>query len=490
MNQDQNSDSNQDSASEATEIQTEAQSENNEKTKNETVYPDSKEEVNEKNCRFSPGESLRFARVRFPGHARSYPFLVGNRKLVYGQKVMAMSDRGMAVGYVNSFVYELPFKKSMLPLRSITRIATEEDIAEEQEIYAKQKTTETLCQRLIDKHNLDMNLTHVEFTQFGKKVVFYFVAPARVDFRSLVKDLVAELRLRIELRQISVRDRSASMGALGPCGRELCCSSFLSRYGNVSIKMAKNQNLTLNYSKLNGVCGQLKCCLQYEDEVYGQKRKNLPKEGSFIETTTGERGKIFRLHILSEQFDVLTEKGKIRRYTQSYYKRKLKPEDVKMPDRFDNISDETSTVIGLNEIENEKRIQFEREMLDLKVKAGQYASEIFEDLTGVSGEDQKQTPQQAEIESERQMLEKEIKFEKEMAQEDSAPSFENTPSAAIESEAPSSESSAPQSAQAERQEGRERNNNGPRKKGPRRGPRKGNRRRGPKSGKKKPSNNS
>lgn len=369
-------------------------------------------EITEKNCRFNPGDMLRFARVRFPGHARSYPFLVGQRRLMYGQKVVAMSDRGMAVGYINSFIYELPFDKSMLPLKSINKIANEEDIEKERDTYQKQKSTETLCQRLIDKHNLDMNLTHVEFTQFGKKVVFYFVAPARVDFRGLVKDLVAELKLRIELRQISVRDRSASMGALGPCGRELCCSSFLSRYGNVSIKMAKNQSLTLNYSKLNGVCGQLKCCLQYEDEVYHQKRKNLPKEGSFIETTTGEKGKIFRLHILSEQFDVLTEKGKIKRYISSYFAKKLKPEEVKMPDRFDNISDETSTVIGLNELESDKSQKFEKEMLRLKGKAGKYASEIFEELTGISAEEQQETPQQKELAKEKEMFAKERSFEK------------------------------------------------------------------------------
>lgn len=371
-----------------------------------------KDEVTESNCRFTAGQPLRFARVRFPGHAKSYPFLVGKRRLVYGQKVMAMSDRGMAVGYVNSFVYELPFNKSMLPLKSINKIATAEDIEREQGTYKKQKSTETLCQRLIDKHNLDMNLTHVEFTQFGKKVVFYFTAPARVDFRSLVKDLVTELKLRIELRQISVRDRSASMGALGPCGRELCCSSFLSRYGNVSIKMAKNQNLTLNYSKLNGVCGQLKCCLQYEEEVYHQKRKKLPQEGAFAETLNGDKGKIFRLHILSEQFDLLTERGKIKRYTQDQFKRRLKPQEVNMPDRFENISDETSTVIGLNETQSKKSAQFEKDMLKLKERAGKYASEVFEDLLGISQEEQQETPQQKELAREREILAKETSLSK------------------------------------------------------------------------------
>lgn len=341
----------------------------------------SRDEITEENCRFTEGEPLRFVRVRFPGHARSYPFLMGKRKLMYGQKVMAMSDRGMAVGYINSFPYELTFKKDMLPLKTINKVATEQDIEREEETYKRQKEIETTCQNLIEKHKLDMNLTHVEFTQFGKKVVFYFVAPARVDFRGLVKDLVSELRLRIELRQISVRDRAASMGALGPCGRELCCSSFLSRYGNVGIKMAKNQNLTLNYSKLNGVCGQLKCCLQYEDEVYEQKRKKLPYEGSIIKTLTGEIGKIRKLHILTEQFDMLTTKGHIKRYTADQFDRPLKNYTFK--ESFDHISDETATVVGLTDLEAKKARDFERSLTKITKKSVEFAHEVYQELTGL-----------------------------------------------------------------------------------------------------------
>jgi len=358
-----------------------------------------KDEINENNCRFQDGEPLKFVRVRFPGHAKSYPFLIGQRRLKYGQKVVGMSDRGMAVGYVNSFTYELPFEKSMLPLRSINKIANEEDIQKEHETYKRQKETETLCQDLIEKHELDMNLTHVEFTQFGKKVVFYFVAPARVDFRGLVKDLVTQLKLRIELRQISVRDRAASQGALGPCGRELCCSSFLSRYGNVNIKMAKNQNLTLNYSKLNGVCGQLKCCLQYEDEVYDEKRKVLPKEGRIIQTTDGERGKVFRLHILPEQFDLLTNKGKIKRYTKSFFDREIEPHKAKMPDRFDHISDETSVIIGLNEDEQTAAREFEKNMRDIKANTLVNIQDVFSELTGITPDEQVETPLKKEVDN-------------------------------------------------------------------------------------------
>ncbi len=340
-----------------------------------------KEEITEENCKFSDGQLLKFVKVRFPGHAKSYSFLIGDRNLTYGKKVMAMSDRGMAVGYINSFPYELPFKKDLLPLRSITKAATPEDIAKETDTYKKQKEIETTCQSLIDKHNLDMNLTHVEFTQFGKKVVFYFVAPARVDFRGLVKDLVSELRLRIELRQISVRDRAASQGAIGPCGRELCCSSFLSKYGNVSVKMAKNQNLTLNYSKLNGVCGQLKCCLQYEDEVYSYKRKKMPTEGQFVQTKNGDTGKVTKLNILSQQFDMLTDQGKIRRFTYDQVTKIYKEGEYKFPRHFDNISDDTATVQGLSDREARLTRQFERDMEKMQKKAKRNAHEVIEGIS-------------------------------------------------------------------------------------------------------------
>lgn len=339
----------------------------------------SKDEITEENCKFQQGQELEFTRVRFPGHARSYSFLIGNRNLMYGQKVVAMSDRGMAVGYINSFPYKMAFKKDMLPLKSISKIATENDIEKEQDVYKSQKQVETLCQGLIEKHKLDMNLTHVEFTQFGKKVVFYFVAPARVDFRGLVKDLVNELKLRIELRQISVRDRAASMGALGPCGRELCCSSFLSKYGNVSIKMAKNQNLTLNYSKLNGVCGQLKCCLSYEEDVYSKKRNRLPKEGELVETVTGDFGKVKKLDILKQQFDLLTDKGVIKRFTHDQVKKGKV--DKKFPHRFENISDETSNIIGEKKLSERRKSQKEKDYIKSEKKASQFAIDRILELT-------------------------------------------------------------------------------------------------------------
>ncbi len=308
-----------------------------------------KQAEDKENSRFKEGEKLTMIRVRFPGNAKSFPFLIGKRRFAYGQKVVAMSDRGMTVGYVNSFPYEITFNKSMLPVRSIAKVAAPEDIKAQIEFRDSEKKAEVICLHLIERYQLDMILTHVEFTQFGKKAVFYFNAPARVDFRDLVKDLVYELKMRIELRQISVRDRAAALGSVGACGLQTCCSSFLKNYGNVSIKMAKNQNLALIPSKLNGVCGQIKCCIRYEDDVYTDKRKKLPREGSFIKAANGDKGKVQKLNILVEQFEMLTDTGIRRRYFVNQYAGTSSDlgSDYKFPEFFENIINETQAVIGL-----------------------------------------------------------------------------------------------------------------------------------------------
>jgi cell fate regulator YaaT (PSP1 superfamily) len=338
------------------------------------------EEPKEDEQIFKDGQILDMVRVRFPGNSRSFGFMMGKRKFSYGQKVLAMSDRGIAVGYINSFPYSLTYRNGMPPVKAIQKVADEEDIVKDQESYKRQKQVESLCQDLIVKYQLDMNLTHIEFTQFGKKAVFYFIAPARVDFRELVKELVSHLKMRVELRQITVRDRSASIGGLGPCGRELCCSSFLTKYGNVGVKMAKNQDLTLNFSKLNGVCGQLKCCLQYEDEVYTEKRKRLPKYGELVECHNGDKGRVDRIHILSEQFEMIMPSGIRRRYVVDQFKHPL-PE-LKMPEFFEGIIDETKIVTGLTEQAQEKAKTFEQDMLGIKENAKSFADQIFQDLFG------------------------------------------------------------------------------------------------------------
>lgn len=341
----------------------------------------------ESTSRFKPGQILKFIRVRFPGHAKAYPFHVGKRNFKYGEKVVAMSDRGMAVGYINSFPYEQAFKEEMLPIRSIKKHAEDADEMRNEEQHAQEKHAEELCTELVKKHKLNMDITHVEYTQFGKKVVFYFIAPARVDFRGLVKDLVSELKLKIELRQISIRDRAAALGGIGPCGRQLCCSSFLGRYGKVSIKMAKNQNLSLIPARLNGLCGQLKCCTSYEDEVYTEKRSALPEENTFVEVKNGDRGRVRKLHILADKFDMITDQGKIRRYHVSMYDKAVKlPKDYRFPDRFDHVANETSTVISAQENEEKPSADnFEDDNIDDFIENSWDEDEII-------SEDEDETP--------------------------------------------------------------------------------------------------
>lgn len=326
----------------------------------EETEEDQRREEEKENSRFKDGEKLTMIRVRFPGNARSFPFQVGKRRFAYGQKVVAMSDRGMTVGYINSFPYEVIFNKSMLPVRSIAKVASPEDILAQIEFRDSERKAEVICLHLIEKYQLDMILTHVEFTQFGKKAVFYFNAPARVDFRDLVKDLVYDLKMRIELRQISVRDRAAALGSVGACGLQTCCSSFLKNYGNVSIKMAKNQNLALIPTKLNGVCGQIKCCIRYEDDVYIDKRKNLPREGSFIRALNGDKGKVQKLNILVEQFEMLTDTGVRRRYSSNQYKGRESDlgNDYKFPEFFEHIVNETKDCIGISQEEQLKADKF------------------------------------------------------------------------------------------------------------------------------------
>lgn len=309
---------------------------------------------------YSPGQKLQLVRVRFPGNARPHTFVVGTRNYAYGQRVVAMSDRGLSVGYVNSFPYEISYHPNMGQMRSIHRAATDDDLVQQREHLARERSADQMCKELIEKHQLEMTLTHVEFTQNGKKAVFYFNAPNRVDFRSLVKDLVAQLRIRVELRQISVRDRTAALGAIGVCGLQTCCSSFLKNYGSVSIKMAKNQNLALIPTKINGVCGQIKCCMKYEDAVYVEKKKILPKEGSIIQTLEGDRGKVYRVHILIEQFEMITDQGRKRRYSVNQYNPEVKPpEDYRFPKELPFIQDETHTVIGLEIAEQQAAQEFD-----------------------------------------------------------------------------------------------------------------------------------
>lgn len=317
---------------------------------NETITKDL-DIITKENSPYKWGEMLTFLRVRFPGNAKSFPFLIEGKKYKYGQQVIAMSDRGLQVGYINSFPYEVPYTEKLLPIKTIKSEANDSDVEEERKKFLKEKEFEFLCQEKIEEHKLDMTLTHVEVMHSGKKVVFYFTAPSRIDFRNLVKDLVSSLKMRVELRQISVRERTAAIGAIGVCGLQTCCSSFLEHYGHASIKMAKNQSFSISPNRLNGVCGQIKCCIKYEDNVYQEKKKKLPKDNSFIKLKNGHCGKVLKTHVIKERFDMLCDDGIIRRYSANIYNPKSSqpPKDWAFPKEFKFINNETSELIEWEE---------------------------------------------------------------------------------------------------------------------------------------------
>ena len=225
--------------------------------------------------------------VRFKESGKTYYFAPNNITAKKGEYVIVDTARGLEFGKVavsNSMVSESEF---VPPLRPVIRIATAEDIKHHDENAVKQNEAEKICNEKILAHNLDMKLIDVQYTFDNSKLLFYFTSSGRVDFRELVKDLASVFKTRIELRQIGIRDEAKLIGGLGICGRPLCCSVFLSDFGQVSIKMAKEQNLSLNSSKISGACGRLMCCLRYEYDTYVQETKNMPAVDSHVKTPDG-----------------------------------------------------------------------------------------------------------------------------------------------------------------------------------------------------------
>ncbi len=235
--------------------------------------------------------------VRFKKAGKIYYFDPNGFTIPDGEYVIVETVRGIEFGKVVINKKQVEENDIVLPLKKVIRIADSKDklIVEEN----KQAATEAydVCQEKVVEHSLDMKLVDVEYTFDRNKVIFYFTADGRVDFRELVKDLAAIFRTRIELRQIGVRDEAKMLGGIGPCGRMLCCSTFLGDFEPVSIKMAKDQNLSLNPTKISGLCGRLMCCLKYENDEYESAKEQLPDLGAMIETTSGT-GKVVGLNIL------------------------------------------------------------------------------------------------------------------------------------------------------------------------------------------------
>ena len=246
---------------------------------------------------------LKIIGVRFKSVGKVYYFDPKNYKLAIGDKVIVETARGVECGEVAMVDKEINESAFSSPIKPIIRAATEDDLKRIENNKQKEKDAFKICQDKIAVHGLKMNLIDVECTFDNNKMLFYFTAENRVDFRELVKDLAAVFKTRIELRQIGVRDEAKMLGGLGICGQPFCCSRFLGDFQPVSIKMAKEQGLSLNPTKISGTCGRLMCCLKYEQNAYDDLLKTTPKQGAIVKTTSG-RGVVEEVNLLTGKLKV------------------------------------------------------------------------------------------------------------------------------------------------------------------------------------------
>lgn len=243
--------------------------------------------------------------VRFRSAGKVYYFEPNGLEIKQGDHVIVETARGVEYGMVVLAPRELDDSKLTQPLKPVLRLATFEDDATEQQNKVKEKEAMDICREKITKHGLEMRLLDCEYTFDNNKVLFYFTADGRVDFRELVKDLASVFKTRIELRQIGVRDETKLVGGIGICGRPLCCSTFLADFAPVSIKMAKEQNLSLNPTKISGVCGRLMCCLKNEEEAYEELNSRLPNIGDHVLTNDGLHGEVTDVSVLKQLVKVI-----------------------------------------------------------------------------------------------------------------------------------------------------------------------------------------
>jgi cell fate regulator YaaT (PSP1 superfamily) len=245
--------------------------------------------------------------VRFRTAGKIYYFDPLNFDIKRGDHVIVETARGIEFGTVVGAPKEIEDERVVAPLKPVIRVANERDYEQEANNKVKEKEAFKICLEKIKKHNLDMKLIDAEYTFDNNKVLFYFTADGRIDFRELVKDLAAVFKTRIELRQIGVRDETKIMGGIGICGRPLCCHTHLSEFVPVSIKMAKEQNLSLNPTKISGVCGRLMCCLKHEEETYEYLNKKLPNVGDTVTTDDGLKGEVQSVNVLRQLVKVIVE---------------------------------------------------------------------------------------------------------------------------------------------------------------------------------------
>lgn len=265
----------------------------------------------------------RVAGIRFKAAGKIYYFDPGDLNVAAGDHVIVETSRGIEFGTLAYDIKEVQESDIVAPLKTILRLADAADVARYEENQKKREGAIALCQEKVNKHGLDMKLVDVEYTFDNSKIIFYFTADGRVDFRELVKDLAGVFKMRIELRQIGVRDETKMMGGIGSCGRSLCCYSWLPDFEPVSIKMAKIQNLSLNPIKISGICGRLMCCLQFENAVYTELKKGMPEHGERVKTRDGQ-AIVFDVNILENKIKtriILEERTEVKpeKLSTEYY---------------------------------------------------------------------------------------------------------------------------------------------------------------------------
>ena len=287
--------------------------------------------------------------VRFRNVGKIYYFNPKNFQIKTGDAVIVETARGVEFGRVVLGPKEVEDSKVVQPLKDVIRVATKKDQEKEENNRKKEKEAYEICLKKIQKHDLDMKLIDAEYTFDNNKVLFYFTADGRIDFRELVKDLAAVFKTRIELRQIGVRDETKILGGIGICGRPLCCHTYLSEFVPVSIKMAKEQNLSLNPTKISGVCGRMMCCLKNEQETYEYLNKKLPGLGDRVVTPEGLKGEVQSVNVLRQLVKVLVDAGdekEIREYPVEELK--FKPRQSKK-DKVKLTKEEMKELAGLEE---------------------------------------------------------------------------------------------------------------------------------------------
>ena len=271
--------------------------------------------------------------VRFRNVGKIYYFSPKDLEIKAGEHVIVETARGVEYGSVVLPPREVSDEKVVQPLKEVIRIATPQDDKKEESNRKREKEAFQICLKKIREHNLEMKLIDVEYTFDNNKILFYFTADGRIDFRELVKDLAAIFKTRIELRQIGVRDETKILGGIGICGRPLCCHTYLSEFVPVSIKMAKEQNLSLNPTKISGVCGRLMCCLKNEEETYEELNRKLPNTGDRVTTPEGLKGEVQSVNVLRQLVKVIVDvedEKEIREYQASELKFKSRQKKEKL----------------------------------------------------------------------------------------------------------------------------------------------------------------